>query len=132
MNKVKTLLNGKKISDIFNEYALPVIETYMYDAGYASLEDVSIEELDQILQFPWVIWNAVVAQGKDTIDYLGSITLLTKHTPQEVKELIKFMRKRKETKFKKYDFFLGEVKLNRNIDNKIIISVEAKVPRNNK
>jgi len=58
--------------------------------------------------------------------------LLTKHTPQEVKELIKFMRKRKETKFKKYDFFLGEVKLNRNIDNKIIISVEAKVPRNNK
>jgi hypothetical protein len=128
MNKVQSLLNGKKVSDIFNEYASPVIEIYMHDAGYTNIESVSIAELDQILQFPWIIWNAVVSKGKDPLDYLGSITLLTKHSPKKVKELIKFMRKRKETKFKKYDFFLGDVKLNRNPDNTIIMSVEARVP----
>ena len=123
------MLNGKKISDIFNEYASPVIETYMDDAGYTSLDDISIAELDRILQLPWIIWNAVVAKGKDTIDYLSSITLLTNNTPNEIKELIKFMRKRKEIKFRKYDFFLGEVRLNRNIhDGKVTMTVEARIP----
>lgn len=123
------MLNGKKVSDIFNEYASPVIEFYMDDVGYDSLDDVSIAEMDRILQLPWLIWNAVVAKGKDTIDYLGSITLLTKHAPTEIKEFIKFMRKRKEIKFKKYNFFLGEVRLNRNINNgQIIMTVEARIP----
>ncbi|MDR3550712.1 MAG: hypothetical protein P4L31_04820 [Candidatus Babeliales bacterium] len=129
MNKVQSMLNGKKVSDIFNEYASPVIELYMDDAGYNSLDDVSIEEMDRILQLPWLIWNAVVAKGKDTIDYLGSVTLLTKQAPIEIKEFIKFMRKRKEIKFKKYNFFLGEVRLNRNINNgQIIMTVEALIP----
>ena len=123
------MLNGKKVSDIFNEYASPVIELYMDDAGYNSLDDVSIAEMDRILQLPWLIWNAVVAKGKDTIDYLGSVTLLTKQAPTEIKEFIKFMRKRKEIKFKKYNFFLGEVILNRNINNgQIIMTVEARIP----
>ena len=123
------MLNGKKVSDIFNEYASPVIELYMDDAGYNSLDDVSIAEMDRILQLPWLIWNAVVAKGKDTIDYLGSVTLLTKQAPTEIKEFIKFMRKRKEIKFKKYNFFLGEVRLNRNINNgQIIMTVEARIP----
>ena len=99
MNKVHSILNGKKISDIFNEYASPAIELYMDDAGYTSLDEVSIAEIDQILRLTWLIWNAVVAKGKNTIDYLGSITLLTKNTPTEAKEFIKFMRKRKEIKF---------------------------------
>jgi hypothetical protein len=128
MNKVHSILNGKKISDIFNEYASPVIELYMDDAGYTSIDEVSIAEIDRILQLPWLIWNAVVAKGKNTIDYLGSITLLTKNTPTKAKEFIKFMRKRKEIKFKKYDFFLGEVKLNRNINSgQFIMSVEARI-----
>lgn len=129
MNKVQSMLNGKKVSDVFNEYASPVIEFYMNDAGYASLDDISIAEIDEILKLPWMIWNAVVSKGKNTIDFLGSISLLTKHAPDEFKELIKLMRKRKETKFKKYDFFLGDIKFNRNINNgKIIMTVEARVP----
>jgi hypothetical protein len=127
MNKVQSMLNGKKVSDIFNEYASPVIELYMNDAGYTSVDDVSIAEMDRILQLPWLIWNAVVSKG-DTIDYLGSITLLTKNAPAEIKEFIKCLRKRKEIKFKKYNFFLGEVRLNRDINNgQIIMSVEAKI-----
>lgn len=128
MNNVQSMLNGKKISDVFNEYASPVIEFYMHDAGYTSLDDISIAEIDRILQLPWMIWNAVVSKGKSTVDYLGSISLLTKNAPNEIKELIKFMKKRKETKFKRYDFFLGDVRLNRNINNsKIIMTVEARV-----
>jgi hypothetical protein len=125
MNAVQRMLNGKKVSDIFNEYASPVIEIYMDDAGYASVEGVSVAELDQLLRLPWIIWNAVVSQGKNTIDYLGSIKLLTRNTPTEMKELIKFMRKRKETKFKRYDFMLGDVRLKRNDDGKIMMTVEA-------
>ena len=49
MNKVQSLLNGKKVSEIFNEYASPVVEIYMSDAGYTSLNELSIAELDQIL-----------------------------------------------------------------------------------
>jgi hypothetical protein len=128
MNKLQSILNGKKVSDIFNEYASPVMKIYMHDAGYASLDDISIAEIDQILQVPWLIWNAVVSKGKDTIDYLSSITLLTKDAPDEIKELIKFMRKRKETKFKKYNFFLGDIKLKRNThDSQIIMTVEARI-----
>jgi hypothetical protein len=128
MNKLQSILNGKKISDIFNEYASPVMEIYMHDAGYTSIDEVSIADVDQVLRVPWLIWNAVVSKGKDTIDYLSSITLLTKDAPKEIKELIKFMRKRKETKFKKYNFFLGEIKLNRKAsDGQIIMTVEARM-----
>ncbi len=128
MKNVQSMLNGKKVSDIFNEYASPVIEFYMDNMGYAGLEEMSIAEIDRILQLPWMIWNAVMLNEKDTIDYPGSITLLTNQSPNEIKELIKFMKKRKETEFKKYDFFLGDIKLNRNANNGIIImSVEARI-----
>jgi len=53
--------------------------------------------------------------------------LLTKHVPGAIKELIKFMRKRKETKFKEYNFFLGEFKLSKsNMTNEITLTVEAR------
>jgi hypothetical protein len=129
MNRIKSLLNGKKVSVLFNEYASPVLEFYLEEAGYAGVTEMSIEEMNRVLQLPWLIWNAVVAQGskENKIDYLGSITLLTKHTPNEIKELIKYMRDRKETKFKEYDFFLGEFKLSRsNISNEITLTVEAR------
>lgn len=129
MNLVKKILNGKKISVVFNEYASPFVEDYMYSAGYDNLDAISPEELDHVLRLPWMIWNAVVLQGDSSIDYFGSITLLTKDAPDEVKELIKFMKKRKETKFKKYNFCLGDIKLNRNAhDNKVILTVEALLP----
>lgn len=122
------MLNGKKVSVVFNEYASPVLEFYLEEAGYTGLAEMSIEEMNQVLQLPWLIWNAVVAKDKNTIDFLGSITLLTKHTPGKIKAFIKFMRKRKETEFKKYNFFLGEFKLNRNIlDDQIILTVEARM-----
>jgi len=130
MNKVERMLNGKKVSVLFNEYASPVLEFYLDESGYAGLEEMSVEEMNKVLQLPWLIWNAVVAQGSNNnnIDYLGSITLLTRHTPNEIKELIKFMRKRKETKFKKYNFFLGEIRLSRsNANNEIILTVEARM-----
>lgn len=122
------MLNGKKVSVIFNEYASPVLEFYLEESGYAGLDEMRIEEMNQVLQLPWLIWNAVVAKDKNTIDFLGSITLLTRHTPEEIKELIKFMRKRKESKFKKYDFFLGELKLNRNTaTDQVMLTVEARM-----
>lgn len=130
MNKVERMLNGKKVSVLFNEYASPVLEFYLDESGYAGLEEMSVEEMNKVLQLPWLIWNAVVAQGSNNnnIDYLGSITLLTRHTPNEIKELIKFMRKRKENKFKKYNFFLGEIRLSRsNANNEIILTVEARM-----
>lgn len=130
MNKVQKILNGKKVSVVFNEYASPVLEFYLEESGYTGLDEMSIDEINQVLQLPWLIWNAAVAKEsrKSKIDYLGSITLLTKHTPKEMKELIKFMRKRKETKFKKYNFFLGEYKLNRsNLNHEIILTVEVRI-----
>lgn len=126
MNPVKKALNGKKISVVFNEYASPFVEDYMYSAGYDNLDTIGLEELDQVLRLPWMIWNAVVLQEDSSIDYFGSITLLTKDAPDEVKELIRFMKKRKETKFKKYNFCLGDIKLNRNAnDSKISLTVAA-------
>lgn len=128
MNKLQSMLNGKKVSVIFNEYASPVLEFYLEEAGLSGLDEMSIEEMNGVLQLPWLIWNAVVAKDKNTIDFLGSITLLTKHTPEEIKKLIKFMRQRKENKFKRYNFYLGEFKLNRNIHNaQFTITVEARM-----
>jgi hypothetical protein len=128
MNKLQSMLNGKKVSVVFNEYASPVLEFYLEEAGLSGLNEMSIEEMNQVLQLPWLIWNAVVAKDRDTIDYLASISLLTKHTPEEIKELIKFMRKRKETKFKRYKFFLGEFKLDRNmLNHQIMLTVEARM-----
>lgn len=128
MNKLQRILNGKKVSVVFNEYASPVLEFYLEDAGYAGINEMSIEEMNQVLQLPWLIWNAVVAQKshENKIDYLGSITLLTRQAPEEIKSLIKFMRERKETKFRKYNFFLGELTLSRsNFNHEVILTVEA-------
>jgi len=46
MNSVKKILNGQKISVVFNEYASPFVEDYMYSAGHDNLDAISLEELD--------------------------------------------------------------------------------------
>jgi len=130
MAELQNMLKGKKVSEIFNEYASPAFEVYIDQANYSSLDELTIEEMQAIIQLPWTIWNAAVSKhiGKNKIDFLGSITLLTKDAPEEAKDFIKFMCKRKETKFKKYNFFLGEFKLTRNpLTNQFILTMEARL-----
>jgi len=128
MNKLETLLKGKKVSVIFNEYASPILEFYLEEAGYDNLDQISIEEMNQILQLPWLIWNAVVAKEfNNKIDFLGSIKLLTRQTPSEIQRLIDYMKERKETKFKKYNFYLGDYALKRDtLNNQVTLTLEAR------
>src|SRR5258708_7806826 len=107
-NKLKKQLNGKKASEVFNEYAAPVLEIYLQDS-----REANIEEIEQVLQMPWLIWNAMVIKEdpNNKLDYLASIKLLLKDAPLEIKKLIEFMCERKKTLFKQYNYLLGEYKL---------------------
>lgn len=99
--------NGKKVSDIFKEYASPLMDLYFESTG-----EFNATELEQILKLPWLVWNSMVARHdvKNKIDYYTSINLLLKDRP-DARKVVEVMRHRKKELFDQYDFLFGNYKI---------------------
>jgi len=123
MNKLPKELKGRKASEVFLEYANPYIEMYLEEKGKASLD-----EIEDVLKLPWMVWNAVTMQGKNQkIDFMTSIRLAIKNMPIGAGVLIESMKERKLKKFAKYRYILGNFKLR--FDEKsqeTILSIETR------
>lgn len=101
-------LKGRKVSDIFREYAEPYLVEYLASHGEATLD-----ELEFVLKLPWMVWNAMVLKEDPDckLDYWASIQLYIRRMPPEVKDLVDGMRERKQTYFGEYKILLGDFKL---------------------
>lgn len=98
---------GRKASEVFLEFADPLLEIYLAEKGGATLT-----EIEEILRLPWVIWNAVVMQNTNSkIDFMASIRLAIRNIPEGAVMLIEAMRERKLKDFAKYQYALGDFKL---------------------
>ena len=108
MNTLAAHLKGRKASEVFLEYADPCLRIGIEQIGRATSE-----QIEQILQIPWMIWNACVIKDDPTqkVDFMASIHLLSRNHPDEAKAFIKNMEKRKKTLFKKYHYLLGKMTL---------------------
>lgn len=107
MNTLPKELKGRKASEVFLEYANPYIQMYLKEKGKASLD-----EIEEMLKLPWIVWNAVIMQEKkDKIDFIASIRLAIKNVSVGANALIDSMLERKLKKFAKYHYMLGNFKL---------------------
>ena len=96
--------NPNKVSTIFLEYVEPFL-----DLVFSEKNNPSLEELNDILRVPWVIWNAFYLQrnGSDT-DFDGWMSSLIQDAPHNMKALFEFMSTRRKKMFADYDYMIGE------------------------
>jgi hypothetical protein len=99
--------NGKKVSDIFEEYTAPLLELYFEGVG-----NFDADELEHMLQLPWLVWNSMIMQHdvKNKVDYHTSINLLLRNRP-DAKMVVDAMRRRKKEMFEQYDLKTRTVSL---------------------
>jgi len=93
-----------KVSTVFLEYIEPFLDLVFRDKNNPSLE-----ELNDILRVPWMIWNAFYLQrnGSD-IDFDGWMSSLIQDVPHDTKALFQFMSTRRKQMFADYDYMIGE------------------------
>ena len=99
-NKILDLpdaLNGKKVSQVFLDFAMPLINEFAGDLN-------SLDELEHALQVPWTIWNMVE---------MGTIKEFKKSAIRDknFKTMINFFEKRKINDFSIYKYLLGDFQL---------------------
>jgi hypothetical protein len=101
-------LQGRKASEVFLEYADPFLRLGLEQLGRGTLE-----QIEQILQIPWTIWNACILQNdpNQKVDFMASIRLLLRRQPGEAKLFIEQMKERKKMLFAKYNYLLGKMTL---------------------
>jgi len=124
INKMKALpkeLKGRKASEVFLEYANPYIQMYLK-------EKATLNEIEEMLKLPWIVWNAVIMQEKkNKIDFMASIRLAIKNSSVGANALIESMLERKLNKFAKYRYMLGNFKLRFNESGQeMILSMETR------
>lgn len=127
LNNLPPDLKGKKVSDVFMEYAEPYLEILLSDGVERSLK-----EIENFLRIPWTIWNSIVldeGKGKDNF-YLKSIDVLIQHFPPQVKNLLGSLKERKVKHFSEYNYMFGEYYLYNDQDTQEVrIKVEARMPQ---
>jgi len=114
-------LKGRKASEVFLEYANPYIQMYLK-------EKATLNEIEEMLKLPWIVWNAVIMQEKkNKIDFMASIRLAIKNSSAGANALIESMLERKLNKFAKYRYMLGNFKLRFNESGQeMILSMETR------
>jgi hypothetical protein len=90
-------LNGKKVSRVFLDFAMPLINEFSDDLN-------SRKELEHALKVPWTVWNMVE---------MGTLKELKKSTIKDksFQTMINFFEKRKINDFSSYKYLLGDFQL---------------------
>lgn len=126
-------LRGKKVSDVFQDYAEPFLKTLLLDRAKHGIHDIpSIAELERVYRIPWCIWNAIIAEidinAKNKIDYLAWINNSIKHMPDSIKNLLAMLEERKRNEFKQYKYYFGKYNFYYNQQKDLRLRVEARMP----
>ncbi len=104
--ELPSLLRGKKASEVFLEYAMPLINNF--DIG----NNCDLKDIHMALEIPWLVWNACVfesSKNKNTKMML-EIKQQSKND-KKLMELISFFEQRKKISFADYNYLMGEYKL---------------------
>lgn len=90
-------LNGKKVSRVFLDFAMPLINEFSDDLN-------SRKDLEHALKVPWTVWNMVE---------MGTLKELKKSTIKDksFQTMINFFEKRKINDFSSYKYLLGDFQL---------------------
>lgn len=121
--ELPTYLHGKKASDVFLEYAEPVISISLADMD----REPTIIEVDKILKLPWYIWNKVVDQFSDSknINIRKLLEQMQKvynyNMPPGARELMNSMEERKKTEFKQYQYYVAQCEVYKKSNNEISV-----------
>jgi len=104
--KIPKILKGKKASQVFLDYCSPLLDDLTED----DIEDLDV--LREALRVPWIIWNATIfgKEKENKVDFNRRMKLLTQTMPG-AEGLLDFWKDRKQEKFSKYEYLMGEYQL---------------------
>ena len=123
MSSQEPALHGKKISEVFQDYVEPIIESLKTEQPNASLE-----EYDFMLRVPWMAWNAVVLKELEPnkTDYLNMMDQILIGQSPMVKAMVEFWVERKRKEFSKYKYLLGEYRSYKKENGDLYFFAEAR------
>ena len=94
-----------KVSEVFQEYSMPFLIFALEDTN-----EPTIKQLNDIMNIPFITWNAYHVQQKngiDKINYNEWLRSLIKDFPEAVKQMIDLMILRRKNEFAEYDYMIG-------------------------
>ena len=108
LSQLKTVIditNPSKVSNAFLRFIDPLLTDVLAEFD----KSPTSEELDKISRIPWMAWNCEVLETNNCEEnFIKIFKQQVKDIPQAI-ELFEKYRKRKRSKFKKYNVMLSEV-----------------------
>jgi hypothetical protein len=99
-------LNGRKASEVFLDFSMPLLETIIND------ESNELDDIADSLMVPWMVWNASVYEFLNDKNEIHLSELMKKiPKDKQFREMISFFAKRKKEMFGQYNYILGEYNL---------------------
>lgn len=124
INKLPKELNGRKVSEVFLDYAMPLIESVVN-------KNVSnLEEVQAALRIPWIVWNSCVlktSKNKKKNNFANELKKIT-DTEKEFQLMVSFFTQRKENDFSEFNYLMGEYQLIPKGKDGFNLRMESKLP----
>ena len=121
--EIDAMLDGKTISEVFNEFCLPVLQKYKDAGGTGDLKEVGA-----LFVIPMLIWNAIVL-----CDECGDDSHLIKYleylheVPKDLQPVYDKMMFLKRAEFRQYKFLLDDFQAKK-VDGGLLINFTAAMP----
>ncbi len=127
MTSMPPELKGRKVSEVFLEYAEPYLQCFIQ----GNPNQPTLEEIEKVLVTPWCVWNAIVLKNfpEHRIDYWSMLVQQLKGKANGMIALVESMKERKIKLFHEYEYLLGNFKLYfHNNSQEVRLSMEARDP----
>jgi hypothetical protein len=113
-------LNGRKVSEVFLDYAMPMIENFV------NSDTCNLNELQEILRIPWIVWNSCVWESSKK-NFSNSLTQAAA-LDKELQAMVNFFEERKKNEFKNFNYLMGEYQIIPKGKGEFNLRMESKLP----
>jgi hypothetical protein len=119
-------IQGKSVSSVVQAYMEPLISEWQHAGGK------SIEELNNLLENPWTIWNAVVYHDyypeAHRHNLLADMRSRIPAEADEIRALLEFFISRKREEFGKYRYLFRKCSFRMEKNGELVCRAEITLP----
>ena len=117
-------VDSRKVSEVFLEYVEPLLEALKLERP-----DATYQDYEQEIRVPWMVWNILCSDHKDTSDRTQMLSQLRKihgTLPTGTAALIEKLIARKQSHFSNYKYMIGAYSIRYAENGDVLLWAEAR------